>query len=63
LFFIEEAEKDYRTSLTGKLPAYRVTVPPTLTKEKFYQIQNQITKSKAAFIQKHIFNKLFCSES
>lgn len=43
---VEEAERDYRVSLTGKLPAYKVNIPESLTKEKFCLIQNQITKSK-----------------
>jgi len=43
---LEEAERDYRVSLTGKLPNYKVNVPESLTKEKFCLIQNQITKSK-----------------
>jgi hypothetical protein len=53
---MREAETDYRTSLGGKLPAYKVNVPASLTKDKFYEIQNQITKSKAFGILRNLYS-------
>ena len=45
---VRQQERDYQISLTGKLPSFNVTIPESLTKEKFVTIQNQITKSKHA---------------
>jgi hypothetical protein len=42
---LEQQNMDYRTTVGGRLPPFDVTVPPTLTKEKFYALQNQLTKS------------------
>jgi hypothetical protein len=46
IMLLEQQTVDYMTSLGGRLPFYDVKVPAALTKEKFYEIQNQITKGK-----------------
>lgn len=43
---VEQQQLDYKTSLTGKIPVYEVKVPATLTKEKYYELQNRLTKCK-----------------
>lgn len=42
--FLDQQQLDYKTSLGGKIPVYQVQVPSSLTKDKFYQLQNQLTK-------------------
>ena len=44
---LQQQERDYQLSLGGKMPTYNVTIPESLTKEKFLSLQNQITKSKS----------------
>jgi hypothetical protein len=41
---LDQQQLDYKTTLSGKVPIYEVKVPSSITKEKFYQLQNQITK-------------------
>lgn len=48
---VDQQQLDYKTSLTGKIPVYEVKVPATLTKEKYYELQNRLTKCKSRLKQ------------
>lgn len=46
-FLIQQATSDYKQSLGGRVPEFYANVPAHLTKEKFLELQNAITKSTA----------------
>lgn len=60
---LNQQKLDYKTSIGGKLPHFEVKPNPSLTKEKFYELQNLITKRIIFSMQGHIFNKSKCSRS
>ena len=43
---VKQQQKDYQTSLMGKLPHFYVNIPEDVTAQRFLDIQNKITKSK-----------------
>lgn len=51
---VEDCEKDYETSLLGKMPEVKVVVPPSLTKERLIEIQKKLTLSMNIFICRKI---------
>ena len=63
LHLIKQQERDYQISLTGKLPSFNVSVPESFTAQKFVEVQNQITKSSPALIQRPTSSKWGSSRS
>ena len=49
---LEEQEKDYAASLSGKMPMPKVTVPESLTKERLLEINQKLTMSNTSYTQR-----------
>lgn len=51
-YLVEEQDRYYQTSMSGRLPQPKVTVPESLTKERLLEIQQKLTLSTFAAMQK-----------
>ena len=61
-YLVEEQERDYETSLSGRMPQPKVTVPEFLTKDRLLEIQKKLALSNCILKKKNILSKWICIE-